>query len=627
MFEKRNSIDGTAGEVLIKSLLPPDIEIPKPLNSSNIKLLYAEIAKKYPEKFPELSKEIGNLGALFSYISGGPSLTLEDVSPTYELDPVRREIESNIEKIIDDKKLTREEKEQKIIDYVLKYDDFFVEKTKEILRQRDGSLGAQLISGSRGKPVDARRILTGDVLYVDHSGKPVAMPVLRGFMIGLTPAQYWISGYGARRGWVLTNLGTADAGYLSKQLTNAAHGLIVVGIDSNRQDRFVRGLPTDVNDPDNVGSYLAIDIGGYKRNTVITPEILADLASKGYKDILVRSVIAKKAANGGVYSRDVGLFENNRILSPGDMVGIIAAQSVGEPITQMVIGAKHSGGTAKTDVNISSLIHFLQAPSIYRGGIHSSVTGKITKIIPSEVGGYFVYVGNVPHYVSPHLQVTKQVGDYVEEGDQLTNGLPNPSKLVAYKGIGEGRRLYMETLRDIYKKTGFNIRRRNLEILTAGLVDHVKFTQPFRDYLPGDVTRYHGIERIWIEEGGRNGAKLVSVDSSVGKYLEAPVLHYTVGTKILPSFVNVLKKFGIKQVLVHDEPPPFVPFFSPAEKVMDFESDWMVRFLGGVAGQKKNLLQAVHKGQYSDLQGTSFVPSLASGIGFASKWPKVVLEK
>lgn len=618
------NISGLAGEILIRKIVPPDIEIPKPLDAKNISALCSEIAKKYPDKFPDISLKLSNLGALFSYVSGGPSFTLDDVRPTYELDNIRKEVEAGVEKILDDPKLTQKEKEDKIIEFVSKYDDVFLENTVNILKQRGFALASQIASGSRGKPVDARRILTGDVLYVDHRGEPIPIPVLRGFVSSLTPAQYWTSGYGARRGWVLTNLGTADAGYLSKQLTNAAHDLVVVATDAPHSDKFVRGIPVDVNDPDNVGAFLATDVNGYKKNTVLTNEILADLQTKGIKEILIRSVIARRAPNGGIYARDAGLFENGRELAPGDMVGIIASQAVGEPITQMVIGAKHSGGTKKTDINIDSLIQFLQAPSTYRGSVHASVSGTVTRIEDAPAGGKFVYVNNTPHYVSPHLDIVKQKGDTVEEGDMLTSGIPNPAKLVLYKGIGEGRRLFMETLRDIYKKTGFNIRRRNFEILAAGLVNHVKFTAPYGNYLPGDVVKYSWIESKWMEEGPREGSKIVPVDSAVGKYLEYPVLHYTIGTKILPSFVNTLKKFGITSIIVNDNPPPFIPFFSPAEKIMDYEQDWLVRFLGGVYGQKRSLLRAAQEAHATSMRSTSFVPSLVSGQGFATEWPKVV---
>jgi len=613
----------TAGAVLINAILPEDIKVSGTLDVKEIRALLSKVAQKYPDKFPEISLKLGNLGADFAYRHPKSSFSWEELAPTYELDNLRKDLYSKVREIISDSTADWDKKSSKIIDIVSKYDDLFLEKTKEILKQRGGALYGQSSSGTRGKPVDIRRLITGDILYIDHKNRPIPVPVLRGYSMGLRPSEYWLATFGARKGFVTTNLGTADAGYLSKQLTNAAHRLIVTAVDYKDKNPLPIGLPVDTSDPDNAGSFLAVDVGGYKRNTLLTPEILADLKNRGFNQILVRSVLTKRLPGGGVTAKDVGLMENGRMLSPGDMIGIIASQSLGEPVTQMVIGAKHSGGTSKTKVDIGSLILALQVPKQYRGAVHTDNAGTVKNITDASAGGKIVTIDNEQYYVPPQEEVNVKIGDFVEAGDPISSGIPNISKLVQHKGIGEGRRKYVELLRDIYKQTGFNIIRRNFEILVSGLIDHVKLTQPIGNYIPGDVVSYTWLESKWTP---REGSKWVSVDKTAGKYLELPVLHYTIGTAIAPSMVKILKQFNIDNVLVHDDPPPFEPYMVPAAKVIDYDPDWLVRFLGGTFGQKRSLIKAVSEGHKSEIFSTSYVPPFVTGKAFATEWPKKILQ-
>jgi hypothetical protein len=105
---------------------------------------------------------------------------------------------------------------------------------------------------------------------------------------------------------------------------------------------------------------------------------------------------------------------------------------------------------------------------------------------------------------------------------------------------------------------GLGAHRRNIEMLSRGVINHVRLNDTVGDYMPDDIIPYDMFERNWQP---RTGHKQLATNSAKGKYLEKPILHYTVGTRLTPSVMKELNDFNIKDVTVHDEPPPFEPHF------------------------------------------------------------------
>lgn len=617
-------METTVGKILVNSILPKDLQTDDAIDSKKMKQILRAIAEKYPDRYADISSKLLNLGAEIAYLSGGPAIRFEHFRPSTVALQYRRKLMTDIENILNDPNI--KDKENKIVDLISKYDQIILDKVFEELKEQNNPFYAYSISGARGNKLQVRRIFSGDMLYVDHKDRVIPFPALKSFSEGLDPAEYWAANYGSRKGWVSTNLGTAKAGYLSKQLANAAHGLIVVADDLPNYWVLPRGLPVDVDDPNNIGAFLAVDTDRYKRNTPLTQDILNDLKAKGYKQILIRSALVSLNPGQGLLAKDVGLVEGGRQLVPGEAIGIVASQAIGEPITQMVISSKHTGGVKAmqyADVNVLNRI--LQVPVVFpEGAVHATVTGNVTDIKQLPTGGYEVFIENTPHFVGINKEIKVKVGDFVEAGDAITEGIPIPSKVVEFKGLGEGRRFLAMMLHDWYKKSGFSVARRNFEVIVAGLLDFVQVTEPFDGHLPGDIIRYSYLESKW---NPRPGTKVVDVDHALGKFIEVPVLHYTIGTPVYPSTIKMLKQFGIKKIAVHDEPPPFRSLMVPAERILNYETDWLIRFLGGTIGQKRSILKAVEEGQKSELYGTSFVPSLIMGVPFAKDWPERVLRK
>lgn len=279
--------------------------------------------------------------------------------------------------------------------------------------------------------------------------------------------------------------------------------------------------------------------------------------------------------------------------------------------------AKHSGGVAGQEKAVGGfalLNQLIQVPKKMRGGAaHALEDGKVDSIEEAPAGGYNVLVGKQKHYVPAGLPLRVKVGDEVEAGDLLSDGIPNPATIVEHKGVGEGRRYFVNEFRKAMKDGGMTVHRRNVELLARGLVNHVQMTDETDDYVPDDIVPYSTIEKNWQP---RTGYEETDPDNSVGKYLEKPVLHYSLGTKVKPSMLAHMKEFGVKKLMVHKEPPPFKPHMVRAMYQMQNDPDWMTQMYG--SGLKKSLLTSTARGATSDTRGTSFVPSLAAGKDFGS---------
>jgi len=610
---------------MVNEALPPAMrDYTRVLDKKGVQDLLREIAEKHPDKYREVAKKLSDIGRDVSYAAGGQSFGLEHLRPTKSVILSRQRLNRRIHNILSNDNWSEEKKEQKIIEATAVEHERLNKEILDDAKAAGNPLAEQVISGSRGKPANLKRLVGGDMLYVDHHDNVIPFPVQTSFAEGLAPADFWASTYGARKGMIDVKFATQDAGYFAKQLNQLTHRLMVIAEDAEKDEDNNRGYPVAVDDDDNEGALLAKAAGGYKRNTVLTPKILEDLKSQGLSRVLVRSPMVGGPATG-LYARDVGVRERGGLSPIGDMVGIAAAQAMSEKLTQGQLSSKHSGGVKGEAQSVTGFQHvnqLVQVPKTFKGGAaHSQLDGKITDITEAPAGGQYVHINGKKHYVLPGYDLKIKKGDSVEAGDVISEGIPNPAEIVKYKGIGEGRRYFVDVFADAYRTGGMGANRRNIELIARGLIDHVEVTDEDDDHIPGDVVPYQQIESTWKP---RSGFQQLRPKQAVGKYLERPVLHYTIGTQIKPSMLPTLQEFGVDSIDVHEEAPPFQPYMVRAMASIGHDPDPLVRFLG--SNQKKSLLSATHRGAVSESKGTSFVPALAQGEDFGKTWPQSVLR-
>lgn len=411
-------------------------------------------------------------------------------------------------------------------------------------------------------------------------------------------------------GLIVSN-STAEAGYLGKLLSNAASRLLV-NDDAPLPDT---GLPVPTDDNDNVGAVLARDYGKFKAGTVITPSVLRALRDS-HDEILIHSPIS--AGGRGVPRLAAGVRERG-MASIGDNVGVAAAQAVSEPLSQAQLSSKHGAGVlgASRESSVSgfkAVEQLVSIPSTFRNAATlANLDGRVQSITPAPQGGTFIVINNQSHYVPPDAELRTKVGDEVEAGDVLSDGIPNPAEIVKHKHIGEGRRYFVEALQKSLRSNGVNVNRRNIELLARGLINHVRISDfdVTDSALPDDIVAYDELASNWVP---RAGVTQLKPDRAVGRYLETPVMHYSVGTRITPRVANSLKKHNIAMINTHVDPLPFEPHMTRALESSLHDKDWFRRLQGFYIG--KGFMDSARRSSTSEIHGTNFGHALAVGVDF-----------
>ena len=288
----------------------------------------------------------------------------------------------------------------------------------------------------------------------------------------------------------------------------------------------------------------------------------------------------------------------------------------------IVHNSKHTGGkkgAVDTYGGFDTINQLAQVPEAFKHKAPvSELDGRVEKIEPAPQGGTYITVNGKRHYADTGLAPLVKEGDEVEAGDQLSHGIMNPADVVRLKGLGAGRKYFAERLTKAFRDSKLSINRRNAEVVARGLVDHVTVEAPegVGDYLAGETVPYSAVARSYKP---REGAKLEKPSAALGKFLEAPVLHHTIGTRITKSMAKELEELGEDKVLTHDEAPGFEPHMVRARAAPQYDEDWMGQLQGSYLEQQ--LLESARTGAESHLHGTNPYPALAAGVGFARGKP------
>lgn len=611
----------TVGKLLLKSNVPADLRSfidQNVLDAKGISNFFETLSKHAPDVYKKTVTNLTRLGFEISTRQGS-SVGLSDLLSPVNKDQRFDEIDKHINEIHNGLG-SKVEKENKIIDL---YEKFTDKLNKDILEEglkNNKTLAKVILSGSRGSPTQYRQTVAAPVLVNDASGKPmIDFPVKHSFAEGLSLPEYLAHSYGTRQGTVSTKLSVADAGYFSKQLTRATMTMQVEEHDCGTDN----GLEVLISDVDSIGTYLAHPTGDYKKNNEVTPQMLNSLKGKT-STIVIRSPItcqsSRKFHSGAVCQLCIGKRERHGLPHLGDYVGITASTTLGERLSQGTLNKKHTSASAQKVQAASGFKLIDQLANIPKSFNNKSALapqdGIITEIKNAPQGGHYVYVGNIECYVPTSAEVKVKRGQHVEAGDQLSDGIINPSEVVKLKGIGEGRKYFTEVMRKTFDDSGMKINRRNFEIISKAAIDHVRIldNEGMSEYLPGQVVSYQSIEKNYKV---RPDSKTVRIDQAYNKYLEQPILHYTIGTRITSSIIHNLKNNKIESIVVNDKPPMFEPEMQRLLDIPGHEPDWMHQIYSTYLQKRFN--DRVNTGAQSSLSGPSPVAGLAFGVGFGDK--------
>jgi hypothetical protein len=603
-------METTVGQILLNDRLPADMrDYSRAIDKKSLKSLFGELAEKHPDEYAAVNQDLHKLSSEMVTLHGGvASLNLEALHASLPVERLRAKIAANVQAIMSKPGPTAEKNNRVIEELGSHLDDLSDLNYEEGLKARN-PLAVQVQSGSRGNKHQYRSLNAGDVMVLDHKDRAIPIPILSSYSEGLDPVQYWAGSYGARKGTISSKFSTPVSGFLGKQLALATHRLLVTEKDCGT----VNGIVVAADDPDNEGTVLATDHGGIAAGSVLTPKELKKLSG----NMLVRSPLTCQAEKG-ICQKCAGIRERGNFPPIGDNIGIAAAQAVSEPLAQSQLNVKHTGGIATSGATAKSGLELVdqlvQVPKTFQGGAAiSTVDGRVENVENAPQGGSFVTVGSAQHWVPPGQDVYVKKGETVEAGDVISGGIPNPAEITRFKGIGEGRRYFVDLMTRTLRDNGFPTNRRNVELLSRGLINHVRVTDPDGplDTVPNDLVEYDDLVRGYQP---RYGYKVMEPKQALGLYLEEPVMHYSIGTRLTPKAVKTLGEYKVKSVKVHADPPSFEPEMTRAMETLGHSADWMVR-LGGFH-LKKGLVTAAQHGEISELHGTSFFPSLAKGTEF-----------
>ena len=608
----------TVGRILLKEYTPKHLHHMidgQVLDKKGINNLFSKLVEQEPENYSKIASDLTRLGFEIA-TRQGTSITLKDlVSPvnTKELYEKFEDFQEKVHKTKDSENV----KNQRIFD---KYNSLMEETNKTILDEglkNNKSLAKIILAGSRGSPAQYRSTIATQGIVVDAEGNPkMDIPVKSSFAEGLSLPEYLVTSFGTRSGEVVKKIGVAQGGYSSKQFSRALMNLQITEHDCGTTN----GITVPTTDKDSVGAFLASPAGGYKRNNEITAKMLNDFKGQGISKILIRSPMTCRASNnshfGAVCQLCVGRREKG-LAAPDSYIGLVAGTAVSEPLTEYAMKLRHGGGAATSLGGVSGFKMINQLANIPKTFLNKAPLaqedGIVTSVQHGAAGGYFIKIGDTEYYIGVGQEPKVKVGDKVEQGDVLSSGLIDPSEVVRYKGIGEGRNYYAQSMKRAFDEGNLGVNRRNFELIARSAIDHVKITdnEGLGDFLPDQIVSYSALEKNYVP---RASSKTVRSDLAYGKYLEKPELHYTIGTRVTSSVMRDLAEHDIESVVVHDDPPHFEPHMVRLLDVPEHTDDFMhVLYSTNLA---KRFSNAVNAGATSDIRGPSPIPGLAHGVGF-----------
>ena len=350
-------------------------------------------------------------------------------------------------------------------------------------------------SGARGSDSNFNQMAGMRGLMAKPNGESLEIPITANFREGLSVSEFFLSCHGARKGNADTALKTANSGYLTRRLVDVVQDIIVKEDDCGS----VAGLKvSDIVDSKSgsiveslfdriVGRFSAKKIVDpttknviIEKGTEITESIARRIVNAGIKTVEIRSVLTCKCPNGvcaKCYGRNLA---TGLTVEKGEAVGIMAAQSIGEPGTQLTMRTFHEGGVAGVgDITqgLPRVEELFEARTPKGKATISEITGKVTLIEPSN-GKYKITVENDitanEHVTSYAAKVCVEVGDEVNAGDKLTEGAISPKELLAVTDPITTQEYILEEVQKVYKSQGVDVSDKHIEIIASRMINKMK---------------------------------------------------------------------------------------------------------------------------------------------------------
>lgn len=501
----KETIETTYGRLIFNNILPDDFPmVNETLTKKSLSKLIGRLIEQYGiERAQKHLDDIKNLGFEYATISGVTWAMGDTVIPG-EKEEVMHEATRKVDVIeshYEEGLLTEKEKREKIVQVWTEAREKIAKVIPHTLPSTN-SIYAIFDSGSRGSWAQPIQMMGMKGLVMDASGQTIELPVKSSYKEGLGVLEYFISTHGARKGSTDTALKTASAGYLTRRLVDVAQDLVVreddcgddAGIEIFRKEGDAFGYKF----ADRVYGRVSVeDIRIDRKLVVRAGEIISKEAASAIHEskiesVRVRSPISCKSLDG-VCATCFGLdLSKNEKVRIGEAVGIVAAQSIGEPGTQLTMRTFHIGGIAGFDITYGlprvEEIFEARPPKgkallAKEEGVVETIREKgLTKIV--EVKGLAKtkskkLKAGIQEYVAPlNANLFVKEGDRVKKGDQLSEGPLDIRELLAYRGLEEAQRYIVSEVQRIYVPEGATINDKYIEIIVRQMFSRVVIKDP-----------------------------------------------------------------------------------------------------------------------------------------------------
>ena len=373
-------------------------------------------------------------------------------------------------------------------------------------------------SGARGSISQIRQLAGMRGLIANTSGTVIEIPIRANYREGLNILEYFIASRGARKGLADTALRTADSGYLTRRLVDVSQDVIIREEDCGTTDGievFEIRNGNEVVEPFEerlIGRFLAEDLRDesgeliVSRNKMITDADAKKITDAGIEKIVIRSVLNCKARTG-VCAKCYGVnLAFNNVVSVGEAVGVIAAQSIGEPGTQLTMRTFHTGGVASADAEditqgLPRVEELFESRRPKGAAILSRISGKIHIEEVKTTRNIIVTsdeTGESESYMIPYnLKIRVQEGEYIEKGTRLTEGNVYPADILNILGTQAVQNYIINEVQKVYRLQGVDINDKHIEVIVRQMLRKIKVEETGSSYLlPGTLVDRKEIDAI-----------------------------------------------------------------------------------------------------------------------------------
>ena len=523
----------TLGRAILNSAFPAGFPfVNAVLLKSDIRTLVEEVIHEYDK--PDVANTLDSIKELgFHYATrAGLTIGLQDVKTPDEKPEILADFENRavkVESLYQKGVITDDERRSELIEIWTLATDKVKDAMQNTLQADPfNPMDMMVRSGARGNIMQLRQIAGMRGLVANPKGDIIPQPIKSNFREGLSVLEYFISTHGARKGLADTALRTADSGYLTRRLVDVAQEIIIHDDESDdpglvirvrengqsvrhlRNHIFGRVLAEDVK----IGRAFAELPDGRKMKAgfVLDREAVNGLKElEDVEEIRVRSPLTD-ASRHGISKASYGIdLATGKPVEPGTAVGIMAAQSIGEPGTQLTMRTFHTGGIAGEDIThgLPRVTELFEARTPKGVAILAEVGGAVKFDEDPDTGVRFVVIVDgedevrYPLPVRARLRVSE--GDIIEPGTQLTEGPLDPKEVLNIQGVRACQRYLVDQVQEVYRSQGVDIHDKHIELIVRQMLRRVRIVSPGDGpWLPAELVdsqEFRDTNRELVEDG------------------------------------------------------------------------------------------------------------------------------